>query len=614
MSTTPVPPVSVNRGSKTEKREHKLWRSDDPNYVETMPQGKGSPLDQIYTRMQQYDKGICKEWQDEIEHLLIFAGLFSATVTAFLVDSYKWLQQDRTDVSAQLLSQISLQLSAIANNSTPVPPSTILDEAFIPASQSIRVNIFWFTSLVLCLSTVIFGILCLQWLGEFARNISLSPADAITIRQMHYDGLERWKVPTIIDCLPVILQISVILFFAGLLDLLWSVHKTVATVVTVFVGLVTMGIIFTTAAPVIQTIIDFRHFTSVGNDTNACVIPCPYRSPLSSFALHIFMIKHRSWAEFDIFSHKGSMRPSHAKKTYNPKGLARALRWIMAKLSPELNQDIPQDVYHLLHDVIDCSTTRAVLLDWAELMGETRNLRNTLEDLRSSGMKQARYDLLMERLLRKTSPVQENRKLLLELQVRCINTLGDKKMADMGEVFLEVAHNCYYYLLENKGASSLDDDGLLFQCLMTIMKSYNHLYDHQRMSGAADCISSVLNAVIQSTQVKDGDGNAPLCYQVLDQFKLMLEGVYQRTGDSSIPNQNVCSTVQLLRQLDLHAIKKWVTDVQRITGNYVPLVDGMIPFMEKLKLDPGKEAEAEVEDVKGQLDAYHKSRSWSLEI
>ncbi|KAM6495101.1 hypothetical protein JOM56_009724, partial [Amanita muscaria] len=244
-----------------------------------MPQGKGSPLDQIYTRMQQYDTGMCDGWRDEIEHLLIFAGLFSATVTAFLVDSYKWLQPDRTDVSAHVLSQISLQLSAIATNSTPVPPSTV--EAFIPLSRSVRVNIFWFTSLVLCLSTVIFGILCLQWIREFARDISLSPADAITIRQMRYDGLFRWKVPTIIDWLPAILQISVLLFFVGVLDLLWSIHRTVAAVITIFVGLVTVGIIFTTAAPVIQTIIDFRHFISVGNDTNAYVIPCPYRSPLS---------------------------------------------------------------------------------------------------------------------------------------------------------------------------------------------------------------------------------------------------------------------------------------------------------------------------------------------
>ncbi|KAM6495083.1 hypothetical protein JOM56_009706 [Amanita muscaria] len=189
------------------------------------------------------------------------------------------------------------------------------------------------------------------------------------------------------------------------------------------------------------------------------------------------------------------------------------------------------------------------------------------------------------------------------------NDVSELTLVTVGETFSEAARNCYYYLIENEDASCLDEDGLLFQSLMTIMKFYNRFYNHQRMPGVADCVGSVIAAVIRRTQIKGH--NASFCYQVLNQFKPMLEGVYQRVGDfsSQNPNANLRSTVQLLHRLDLRAIKKWEMDIQHITGNRVPLVDGMISFMEKL--DPGHEAE--VAEVKGQLDAFYKGRPWRYE-
>ncbi|KAM6495124.1 hypothetical protein JOM56_009747 [Amanita muscaria] len=159
------------------------------------------------------------------------------------------------------------------------------------------------------------------------------------------------------------------------------------------------------------------------------------------------------------------------------------------------------------------------------------------------------------------------------------------------------------------GASSLDEDGLLFQSLMTIMKFYNRFYNHQRMPGVPDCVGTVIATVIRRTQIKGH--NASFCFQVLNQFKLMLEGVYQRVGDfsSQNPNANLRFAVQLLHRLDLRTIKKWEIDIQQITGNHVPLLDEMVSFMEKL--DPGQEGE--VVEVKGQLDAFHKGRPWRYE-
>lgn len=49
----------------------------------------------------------CKAYREEIDTLLVFAGLFSAAVTAFTIESYQWLQSDPNDAIIALLSQIA---------------------------------------------------------------------------------------------------------------------------------------------------------------------------------------------------------------------------------------------------------------------------------------------------------------------------------------------------------------------------------------------------------------------------------------------------------------------------------------------------------------------------
>ncbi|EJD44337.1 hypothetical protein AURDEDRAFT_166717 [Auricularia subglabra TFB-10046 SS5] len=41
--------------------------------------------------MEKYDAELCKAYREEIDTLLVFAGLFSAVVTGFTVKSYQWL-------------------------------------------------------------------------------------------------------------------------------------------------------------------------------------------------------------------------------------------------------------------------------------------------------------------------------------------------------------------------------------------------------------------------------------------------------------------------------------------------------------------------------------------
>ncbi|KAJ7644734.1 hypothetical protein FB45DRAFT_735403, partial [Roridomyces roridus] len=87
---------------------------------------------------ERYDKSLLESWTNDMEGILIFAGLFSATLTAFIVESYPTLVPDPADATVQLLAQISQQLAAAANGSTfhmpaPEPP-------FNPSAASLACN------------------------------------------------------------------------------------------------------------------------------------------------------------------------------------------------------------------------------------------------------------------------------------------------------------------------------------------------------------------------------------------------------------------------------------------------------------------------------------------
>ena len=144
---------------------------------------------------------------------------------------------------------------------------------FTVTQAQIRINVVWFLSLTVSLTTVLVGILCLQWLREFQRDATLSHKDAVALRQMRYEGLTEWYVPGILSILPLLLQLSLVLFFIGLLDLLWSINTFVAACVSAVIGMVMLFLIVTTALPALQ-----RAST---RDKHLRVPQCPYKSPQS---------------------------------------------------------------------------------------------------------------------------------------------------------------------------------------------------------------------------------------------------------------------------------------------------------------------------------------------
>ncbi|KAH8100987.1 hypothetical protein BXZ70DRAFT_1007913 [Cristinia sonorae] len=198
--------------------------------------------------MKVFDEVTVKGWKEDIDSLLVFAGLFSAVITAFIVEIYKQLQPDPAQLTVQLLQQISFQLSPQGASLNVTGQNVLLSNA-TPMGYTVRISTVWLTALVFSMISALIGIVAKQWLREYLTGMSTSPREAVRLRQYRHDGLVSWHVAEIIACLPILLQIALVLFLYGLLELLWTLDGTVAGVVTVFTVLSLCFYLATTVVP-----------------------------------------------------------------------------------------------------------------------------------------------------------------------------------------------------------------------------------------------------------------------------------------------------------------------------------------------------------------------------
>ncbi|KZW02452.1 hypothetical protein EXIGLDRAFT_601896, partial [Exidia glandulosa HHB12029] len=112
-----------------------------------------------------HDKSLLDGWNKTLDILLIFAGLFSAVATAFVIESYKLLQPDYEEYIAGAL------FAALSSRNGSGVIDTPLDlhgpNDFVPLRASRWLNGIWFTSLVLALIVAFLCILLKQWLEEY---------------------------------------------------------------------------------------------------------------------------------------------------------------------------------------------------------------------------------------------------------------------------------------------------------------------------------------------------------------------------------------------------------------------------------------------------------------
>ncbi|CAL1703306.1 unnamed protein product [Somion occarium] len=213
--------------------------------------------------LQQHDERKIQNCKEDIDTLLVFAGLFSAVLTAFVTESYTTLQDDPAEASTRILLHISHQignfmLTASSVNST-APSITMLP--FKATSSALWINGFWFSSLTCSLVTASLGILVKQWLREYMTHDSLSPRAQFRVRNFRYTGLLQGRVFELAALLPMLLQCALLLFFIGLSEFLRNIAPAIGWVVTALIACWLSFFIATTVAPM-------------------CWSQCPYRTPL----------------------------------------------------------------------------------------------------------------------------------------------------------------------------------------------------------------------------------------------------------------------------------------------------------------------------------------------
>lgn len=306
------------------------------------------------------------------------AGLFSAVVTAFIIESYQWLRPDPTDMTNQLLHQIYAQLGSERTVGGIIPSAGPSNDEAGWLSAAERINICWFLSLTLSLATVLVGILCMQWVREYQHDAALPHADAISLRQMRFEGLIAWKVPNILSSLPLMLQIALVLFFIGVIDLLWSLDHRVAIPITVAISFLLIFLFATTMLPAFQLLWN----------GGRCLRQCAYKSPQSWIfcRLALFTIKGLrpfswvvprakqccrtlrsfmhcgSWNEYDLVWQQArrEVEPQKHQQPHQgkPDDLSIGLTWIIQNFKQ--NADAVHAIHHCLLDVSLPTAARVV--------------------------------------------------------------------------------------------------------------------------------------------------------------------------------------------------------------------------------------------------------------
>ncbi|KAJ7144293.1 hypothetical protein C8R44DRAFT_759719 [Mycena epipterygia] len=151
-----------------------------------------------------YDSSIVEAWRRDMDNSITFAALFCVVVAAFLSESYKWPQDPAFNKTA----------------------GTIINAAF-------------FSSLIISLNAVVMATLVKQWLAEYTwalESRSGSSREILALRQVRFDGLNKWKLPQIIDYLPLQIIFAVFLFFAGVAYLAWTLDVVVGVITSVLVA------------------------------------------------------------------------------------------------------------------------------------------------------------------------------------------------------------------------------------------------------------------------------------------------------------------------------------------------------------------------------------------
>ncbi|KAJ7930137.1 hypothetical protein B0H13DRAFT_916103 [Mycena leptocephala] len=181
----------------------------------------------------EHDKEFQQKYSTDLDTALIFAGLFSAVSSAFII-------------------QIQPQLM-VSN------PLTI-----ILVAQSML-----YISLLTTLLAALLAVLGKQWIMYYQAAGSRGTIEERGLeRQRKLDGMVKWKFDALLQMFPLLLQLALLLFSTSLAIYLWTIHHSIAILVMALTSLGFAAYFFLLLS--------------------AIIFPdCPFQTPLAPFLIHI---------------------------------------------------------------------------------------------------------------------------------------------------------------------------------------------------------------------------------------------------------------------------------------------------------------------------------------
>ncbi|KAJ7117984.1 hypothetical protein C8R43DRAFT_864963, partial [Mycena crocata] len=176
------------------------------------------------TLADEFDREFQKKHGGDLDTGLIFAGLFSAVSSAFIIQIQPELQQDPNLLTQALF--LRLVENTTGNGSGTQMSSPPTSPSIVVVAQSLL-----YFSLFCTLGSALLAVLGKQWLLYYdSVGERGTIAERGLERQRKFDGLQRWKFDMVMQIFPLLLQLSLLLFAMALCLYLWTINLAIAVI------------------------------------------------------------------------------------------------------------------------------------------------------------------------------------------------------------------------------------------------------------------------------------------------------------------------------------------------------------------------------------------------
>ncbi|VDB86741.1 unnamed protein product [Peniophora sp. CBMAI 1063] len=173
------------------------------------------------------DRQRAERWKGDTDGILIFTGLFAATVATFAVAQYPSLSPDSGEATVELLHHLII----LMNGSRPLESSALQDlDTFTASTSAVYVNALWFLSLIVSIFCALLAVMLQQWTRQYILDTQHTgtPSARGPVHWLLSTGIEESFMENATELITFLLHVAVTLFFAGLIVLLVSLNTIIA--------------------------------------------------------------------------------------------------------------------------------------------------------------------------------------------------------------------------------------------------------------------------------------------------------------------------------------------------------------------------------------------------